>query len=122
MIRFYIKKTCIIWQEIYLVFLKKLKECFIFYQLTINLKRVDMLKNGTIFEISTFKVDNFFISRHIFIKIDLISEVNIEVSKKSIRKNLQWFFFFKMLFCCLAEKRDYSSQTRAKQTLKPGLV
>ena len=71
-----------------------------------------MLKNGTIFEILTFKVNDFFISRHILMIIDLISEVTIGVSTKSIRKNLQCSFFSKILFCCLAEKWEYSSKTR----------
>ena len=82
-----------------------------------------MLKNGTIFEISTCKVNNFFISRHIFMIIVLVSEVTIGISKKKAsEKNLQCSVFSKMLFHCLAEKREYSSQTRTKQNRKPGLV
>ena len=39
--------------------------------------RAESLKNGTIFEISSFKIKNFFFSRHIFTVIVLFGEETI---------------------------------------------
>ena len=57
----------------------KYKKIFKIIKIILFIHRVDMLKNGTLFEISTFKVNNFFISRHVFMILVLISEVTIGV-------------------------------------------